>query len=118
MYLRIREICKQRGITQKELAQKIGISAVGLSKAIKGNPTIKTLDNIADALGVKVWDLFEKDKTLTCPKCNGIGFALKKKSSEISLRCNSCGYSISDGMENNVLEKIAYISGYERVSMS
>ena len=36
MKLRILEICKQAGITQKELAERIGLSAVGLSKAING----------------------------------------------------------------------------------
>ena len=39
MKLRILDICKQAGITQKELAERIGLSAVGLSKAINGNPT-------------------------------------------------------------------------------
>ena len=40
---RIAEILKSKGITQKDLAEKIGISRVGLSKAINGNTTITTL---------------------------------------------------------------------------
>jgi len=118
MSLRIIEICKQKGITQKELAKKIGMSAVGLSKAINGNPTIQTLDKIADALGLNVWDLFVQDKYISCPRCKGIGFSLKKISaSEIELCCNSCGYALSDDIENDVLEKISYISGFKRVSI-
>lgn len=70
---RIKEICKAKGITQKELAEKIGISAVGLAKALAGNTTIGTLDKIASALGVSVAQLFEAPAqdaaTITCPHC-------------------------------------------------
>lgn len=60
MKLRILTICKQAGITQKELAERIGLSAVGLSKAINGNPTKDTLEKIASALNVRITELFEE----------------------------------------------------------
>ena len=60
MKFRILEICKQAGITQKELAERIGLSAVGLSKAINGNPTKETLEKIASALNVRITELFEE----------------------------------------------------------
>ena len=60
MKLRILDICKQVGITQKELAERMGLSAVGLSKAINGNPTKDTLEKIASALNVKITELFEE----------------------------------------------------------
>ena len=60
MKLRILDICKQAGITQKELAERIGLSAVGLSKAINGNPTRDTLEKIANALNVRITELFEE----------------------------------------------------------
>jgi len=63
MRFRILELCKEAGINQTELADKIGLSRVGLSKAINGNPTISTLEKIADALGVPVTELFEKSNT-------------------------------------------------------
>ena len=68
---RIAEILKSKGITQTDLAEKIGISRVGLSKAINGNTTITTLRKIAAALGVPVSELFEAQptNTITCPKC-------------------------------------------------
>lgn len=68
---RITEICKERGITQTELAEKIGISRVGLSKAVNGNTTIATLNKIAAALGVSVSDLFTppEEKPVACPWC-------------------------------------------------
>ena len=59
MKLRILELCKNKGITQKALAEQIGLSAVGLSKAINGNPTLSTLEKIANALGVDIVELFE-----------------------------------------------------------
>lgn len=70
---RIKEICKESNLTQKELAEKIGISAVGLAKALAGNTTVGTLDKIASALGVSVAELFEApaadEAVITCPNC-------------------------------------------------
>ena len=60
--LLINDICKEQGITQKELAEKIGITPVGLNKAINGNPTKTTLEKVAKALNVKVSDLFAEDE--------------------------------------------------------
>ena len=71
---RIAEILKSKGITQKDLAEKIGISRVGLSKAINGNATITTLRRIAAALEVSVPELFapQPSNTITCPKCGTV----------------------------------------------
>lgn len=71
MDLRIRDICREKGIAQKKLANMINMSAIGLSKAINGNPTKDTLEKIASALGVAITELFErpKENTITCPKC-------------------------------------------------
>ena len=73
MDFKILDICKKQKITQKELAEKIGMSAVGLSKAINGNPTIDTLEKIANALGVHISELFEQPETdtMSCPHCGG-----------------------------------------------
>lgn len=69
--LRIREICKQQGITYAELAKRIGISKQSLSLLIiRGNPTLASLQNIASALHVEVSDLFDKKSSeITCPHC-------------------------------------------------
>lgn len=61
MRFRILELCKEVGINQTELADKIGLSRVGLSKAINGNPTVDTLERIATALNVDITDLFKKN---------------------------------------------------------
>lgn len=57
---RIADILKSKGMTQTDLAEKIEISRVGLSKAINGNTTISTLRKIASALDVEITELFEK----------------------------------------------------------
>ena len=73
MKLRVLEICKGKGITAKDLAGILGISPVGLSQQMNGNPTIETLERIATALGVPIADLFEQPATdaISCPYCGG-----------------------------------------------
>lgn len=60
MKLNIKELCEERGITQKRLAEMTGISEAGICNAIKGNPKTDTLEKIADALGLTIGDLFCK----------------------------------------------------------
>lgn len=69
MRLRIKEICAEKGITQKELAEKAGMTEVAISTM--KNPTKETLEKIAIALGVEVGDLFEKEKTPKKVLCKG-----------------------------------------------
>ena len=60
MDLRIMDICREQGIMLKDLAKQLGLTEVGLSKSINGNPTIGRLEEIANALGVPVTELFDK----------------------------------------------------------
>ena len=39
MPLRIKEVIKERGTTVQDLAERMGITRVGLSQHINGNPT-------------------------------------------------------------------------------
>lgn len=67
MKLKIKELCEERGLTQKQLAEMSGISEAGLSNAIKGNPKADTLEKIAKALDVGINDLFaEKVHKVLC----------------------------------------------------
>ena len=61
MKLRVKEICKAKGLLMEDLANKLGIARVNLTKTINGNPTIETLERIADALSVSIIDLFEPE---------------------------------------------------------
>ncbi len=57
--LRIKEVAKSKGITITELAEKMGVTQVTLSRTINGNPTIETLLKIANVLEVDVRELIE-----------------------------------------------------------
>ena len=54
--MRVKEVLKQKGMTAKELAVKIGISEGALSKSLSGNPTLERIEQIAAALGVALFE--------------------------------------------------------------
>jgi len=64
MNLRIKEICKEKGVTIGEVAEKMQVARESLSRAINGNPTLDTLEKIATALGVPVPSLFNVESEL------------------------------------------------------
>ncbi|TWP23139.1 XRE family transcriptional regulator [Apibacter muscae] len=68
---RIKEICRNKGLMLKDLAEKIGITEVGLSKSLNGNPTLDTLQKIANTLNVHLVDLFINDGVIGFIKSNG-----------------------------------------------
>lgn len=74
MEFRIKEILKDKGMLYKELAERIGISDIALRASLSRNPTIGTLQRVADALGVPVTELFvpTPTDTLRCPHCGGV----------------------------------------------
>lgn len=70
MALRIKEILKERNIKVADLAEMVGITQGAMSIAINGNPTVSTLEKIAEALDLQVPDLFDShDVQLNCPHC-------------------------------------------------
>ncbi len=58
--LRVKEICKERGITMTELTERLGISLSALTQTINGNPTIGKVKEIAKALDVDYLELLEE----------------------------------------------------------
>lgn len=71
MDLRVRQICKEKGVRFKDLAAAVGVHDVTLRASLQGNPTIGTLERVAAALGVEVAELFAAPKgaTVSCPHC-------------------------------------------------
>lgn len=60
--IRIKELCQSKGITQKELADKMGISDISLNKTLRGDyPQLQTLERIANALEVDITELFMRN---------------------------------------------------------
>lgn len=60
--LLIKEVAKSKGITLNDLANKLGITYQALNARITGNPTIKILLEISEALDCDVKDLLENSK--------------------------------------------------------
>lgn len=70
---KVKELCRDKGITVKELAEKMDIAPESLSRAINGNPQLSTIRKIAEALDVSVTDLFDRneDELLAIIVCAG-----------------------------------------------
>ena len=56
--LNVDRLCNERGWTHKRLAREMGIMEAALSRALAGNPQLKTLEKIAKALDVSIKSLF------------------------------------------------------------
>lgn len=79
---RIKDILKEKGITQQELADRLGVTRSAIVKTLAGNPSQETLERIANILDVPMWQLFASPKEVSnikgnnieinCPHCNKI----------------------------------------------
>ena len=58
MGLNLEEVLKQKGIDKTELAKRLGVSRQTIYGYLK-NPSLDTLKNIAYALEVELFELFE-----------------------------------------------------------
>ena len=84
--IRIKEILKEKGITQIELAEKLGVSHQSIKQTLNASSvTTATLEKIALALNVDMWELFASKQEIytltdfenaqkgnariTCPHC-------------------------------------------------
>ena len=78
--LRVKEILKQQGHTQRWLAEQMRITPIALNKILKRDrPTFDNLEALASALGIRIPELFSdytSTCTLTCPHC-GKSFTIK-----------------------------------------
>lgn len=90
--LRIKEVCKEKGVKVMDLSTMIGVSQTNTSNIINGkvNPSLETLEKIATALNVPMWQLFASPKeiqpqsdgaSITCPNC-GKEFEVELKAKE------------------------------------
>jgi transcriptional regulator with XRE-family HTH domain len=59
----VRRVRQRAGLTQAELAQRAGLAqpAISLIEAGQANPTVQTLQLLADALGCALADLLKTD---------------------------------------------------------
>ena len=74
--LYIKETLKQKGLKQNDLADRLGINRVSLSRLLsdKNDMRFSTIKKIADAIGCDVTEFFtqaatEEHNNITCPHC-------------------------------------------------
>lgn len=71
--MNIRNVIKRHGWKTQDVAAELGITVSSLQQRLGGNPTVKTLHEIAFVIGADVAEFFdderEKQPQLTCPKC-------------------------------------------------
>ena len=68
--LRIKELLKEKGMTQAELAERLGITPISLNQQLARNTfTLDRLEEIADIFDIRVTDLFDNVYKVNCPKC-------------------------------------------------
>lgn len=73
----IKRVIKSKGFTLEQTATKMGITRITLIQSLSRNPTISTLQRIADAIGCRVVDFFldelgeqeQKKPIYVCPHC-------------------------------------------------
>ena len=71
--MRIKEILRAKGLTQIELADRLGVTRSAVVSVLNGNPTVATLERIATALDVHLLDLFIDDRDVSTPTdCNSV----------------------------------------------
>ena len=74
--LQIKETLKKRGLKQNDLADRLGINRVSLSRLLsdKNDMRFSTIKKIAEAIGCDVSEFFapaetEDHNVITCPHC-------------------------------------------------
>lgn len=70
----LKNALKKRGWTISSIATQLGITQPAASRLINGNLGIHKLEEIANIIGVPLWELLRDDDTptshsLTCPHC-------------------------------------------------
>lgn len=82
--MRIKELLKEKGLTQQELADKVGVSYQSMKQTLNApSVTTSTLEKIATALDVPMWQLFASPEEVQ-PKKDGL-----------SVKCPHCEKSFN-----------------------
>ena len=55
---RIKELIAERGYTQKQMAEILGINRVNFNAIVNGKPTMSSMERIAEILHAEPWELF------------------------------------------------------------
>ncbi len=74
IHMDVKSIIKEKGWTIERVAAEMGITRVTLSQNLSRNPTVNTLQRIANVIGCNVGDFFRDEvethpTTNICPHC-------------------------------------------------
>ena len=85
---RIKELRKRRGLSQEQLAEKIGVDPKHLSRIEvgRGFPSLEALDNIARSLDVDIKDFFAFEHLETVESVKQAIFSMIETAREEDLR--------------------------------
>ena len=66
--MRIKEVLKRYGITQDEIAKRLGINRVSVNRLLndKNDMRVSTAEKFATAIGCRISELFEEEKDTDC----------------------------------------------------
>ena len=105
--MEVKTVIKQKGFTMEAVAKKMGITRVTLAQNLSRNPTVGTLQKIADVIGCKVGDFFiddmdikEDENTIICPHC--------RKKIKIDIKEVDINGIIQQNKENSRRDKKSY----------
>jgi len=70
MELRIKDILREKGLTIKDVAERMGTDSSNLASALKkGNPKLSMLEDVANAIGCDITELFKpNEEAANAPK--------------------------------------------------
>ena len=86
--MRIKEVLKEKGFTQQMLADEMNVSLSAVKQMVSADSlTTSTLENIATALNVPMWQLFVSPEEV------------QPKTDSLTLSCPHCGKNISIKVE-------------------
>lgn len=76
----LKEICRLKGLSLTDVANRMGTTPSNLLSSVKGNPTISKLQGIADALQISISELMTQrpDKALGIVVVDGHAYQLSK----------------------------------------
>lgn len=93
MEIRLKEICKAKGITQKGLANVLGVTEITLTRVNNGNTSLSLLEKIATALNVPITELFAAPlvgaASVSCPHCGksiSVSVSVKQDATETEIK--------------------------------
>ncbi|ATF13600.1 XRE family transcriptional regulator [Brevibacillus brevis X23] len=94
----IREIRKAQGLSQEQLAEKVGTKHTDIGKLERGerNVTLKTLEKVASSLEIEVYKLFEYD--------------IQEKSTEKEYLINRINQSLIDMPESDLRKVLSILN--------